>query len=150
MNLISVYNFSLGDNNFFFEINWNFNILYLKIFRLEESIFIDSSLHYLGENHTSTLIASEIDYGNFLDFIDLLMQKIDSPEYQEISSKLVKNNKSLQLNFKNDIKIIELDNKSLKEIKKLKMKIMEDFKIFSEKIDFLEEIILLTNKGIVR
>lgn len=146
MNLISVYNFSLNGNNFFFEINWNFNIFYLKIFRLEESIFIDSSLHYFDKDCTSTLIASEIDYGNFLDCIDLLVQKTDSPEYQEISSKLLKNNKSLKLNFKNDIKIIELDKKALKEIKKLKIKIVEDFKIFSSKIDLIEDIILLTDR----
>lgn len=149
MNLISVYDFSLDGSNFFFEINWNFNIFYLKLLRKHESIFIDSSLHYVAEKYTSILIASEIDYGNLLDFIDLLTQEIENSEYQEIvssdSSTLLRNNKLLKINIKNNNKIMEFDHTCLMGIKNLKNKIIEDFKIFSKKVNLIEYLILSTD-----
>lgn len=149
MNLIGVYYFSLHGSNFFFEINWNFNIFYLKSLRMNGSIFIDSSLHYVNEKYTSILIASEIDYGNLLDFIDLLTQEIENSEYQEIvssnSSILMRNHKFLKINIKNNIQIIEFDHTCFMEIKNLKNKIIEDFKIFSKKVNLIEDLILLTD-----
>lgn len=95
-------------------------------------------MHYVNEKYTSILITSEIDYGNLLDFIDLLTQEIENSEYQEIvssdSSILMRNHKFLKINIKNNIQIIEFDHTCFMEIKNLKIKSLKILKFFLKKL----------------
>ena len=45
MNLNSTYNFSLNQYNFYFEINWEFNFLYLEKFNQCSQVYIDSDFY---------------------------------------------------------------------------------------------------------
>ena len=45
MNLSSTYNFSLNQYNFYFEINWEFNFLYLEKFNQCGQVYIDSGFY---------------------------------------------------------------------------------------------------------
>ncbi|HHK6063815.1 TPA: hypothetical protein ACQWGM_002063, partial [Neisseria subflava] len=73
MNLSSIYNFSLNQYNFFFEINWEFNFLYLEKFNKYGQIYIDSCFYINLGNSLSLYIAGEEDYGNLLDFIEFIL-----------------------------------------------------------------------------
>lgn len=57
MNLNSTYNFLLNQYNFYFEINWEFNLLYLENFNKHGQIYIDSSFYINLENGFSLYIA---------------------------------------------------------------------------------------------
>ena len=70
MNLNSTYNFSLNQYNFYFEINWEFNFLYLEKFNQCSQVYIDSGFYINFGNGLSLYIAGEEDYGNLLDFIE--------------------------------------------------------------------------------
>ena len=93
MNLNSTYNFSLNQYNFYFEINWEFNFLYLEKFNQCSQVYIDSGFYINFGNGLSLYIAGEEDYGNLLDFIEFVSDNNqDELSFESHTAKISKKN----------------------------------------------------------
>lgn len=100
MNLSSTYNFSLNQYNFYFEINWKFNFLYLEKFNQCGQVYIDSSFYINLGKGLSLYIAGEEDYGNLLDFIELISDNNQNElKFESLTAKISKKNNILNMKF---------------------------------------------------
>ena len=159
MNLNSTYNFLLNQYNFYFEINWEFNLLYLENFNKHGQIYIDSSFYINLENGFSLYIAGEEDYGNLLDFINTILNDNNKNElnFESFTTKVSKDNNMLNIKFKkNNILIsgmgnneeninIEFSNELYAVLNSLKLKIQDDYRKISSNLDLIKNICFKTD-----
>jgi putative membrane protein len=154
MNLNSTYNFSLNQYNFYFEINWEFNFLYLEKFNQCSQVYIDSGFYINFGNGLSLYIAGEEDYGNLLDFIEFVSDNNqDELSFESHTAKISKKNNILNMKFKknNILNMEELvgkernininfSHKLYTELNSLVSKIQDDYKKFSSNLDVIKKI----------
>ena len=154
MNLNSTYNFSLNQYNFYFEINWKFNFLYLEKFNQCGQVYIDSSFYINLGNGLSLYIAGEEDYGNLLDFIEFILDNNqDELSFESFTTKIRKRNNILNIEFKkNNILNMEIlggkeinininfSHELYAELNSLVSKIQDDYKKFSSNLDVIKKI----------
>lgn len=154
MNLNSTYNFSLNQYNFYFEINWEFNFLYLEKFNQCGQVYIDSSFYINLGNGLSLYIAGEEDYGNLLDFIELISDNNQNElKFESLTAKISKKNNILNMKFKkNNILNMEIlggrernininfSHELYAELNSLVSKIQDDYKKFSSNLDVIKKI----------
>ena len=153
MNLNSTYNFLLNQYNFYFEINWEFNLLYLENFNKHGQIYIDSSFYINLENGFSLYIA-----GNLLDFIKIILSNNQNElNFESFTTKVSKNNNMLNMKFKkNNILIsggddneeninIEFSNELYAVLNSLKLKIQDDYRKISSNLDLIKNICFKTD-----
>ena len=151
MNLNSTY-------NFYFEINWEFNLLYLENFNKHGQIYIDSSFYINLENGFSLYIAGEEDYGNLLDFIKTILNNNQNElNFESFTTKVSKDNNMLNIKFKkNNILIsgmgnseeninIEFSNELYAVLNSLKLKIQDDYRKISSNLDLIKNICFKTD-----
>lgn len=156
MNLNSTYNFSLNQYNFYFEINWKFNFLYLEKFNQCSQVYIDSSFYINLGNGLSLYIAGEEDYGNLLDFIELISDNNQNElNFESLTVKISKKNNILNMKFKKN-NILNMDilggrerninininfsHELYAELNSLVSKIQDDYKKFSSNLDVIKKI----------
>lgn len=156
MNLSSTYNFSLNQYNFYFEINWEFNFLYLEKFNQCGQVYIDSGFYINLGNGLSLYIAGEEDYGNLLDFIELISDNNQNElKFESLTAKISKKNNILNMKFKkNNILNMEIlggkeininininfSHELYAELNSLVSKIQDDYKKFSSNLDVIKKI----------
>ena len=152
MNLSSTYNFSLNQYNFYFEINWEFNFLYLEKFNQCGQVYIDSGFYINLGNGLSLYIAGEEDYGNLLDFIELISDNNQNElKFESLTAKISKKNNILNMKFKkNNILNMEIlggkeininfSHELYAELNSLVSKIQDDYKKFSSDLDVIKKI----------
>ena len=154
MNLSSIYNFSLNQYNLFFEINWEFNFLYLEKFNKYGQIYIDSSFYINLGNSLSLYIAGEEDYGNLLDFIGFILDNNqDELSFESFNTKIRKRNNILNIKFKKNNILnmevlggkerninIDFSNELYAELNSLVSKIQDDYKKISSNLDIIKNI----------
>lgn len=154
MNLNSTYNFSLNQYNFYFEINWEFNFLYLEKFNQCSQVYIDSGFYINFGNGLSLYIAGEEDYGNLLDFIEFVSDNNqDELSFESHTAKISKKINILNMKFKknNILNMEELvgkernininfSHKLYTELNSLVSKIQDDYKKFSSNLDVIKKI----------
>lgn len=112
MNLFSKYDFILSECCFTFEINWNFNVLYLENYCKYNNIYIDSNLYLHFNEGLCIYIGGEEDYGNLLDLLNYLndIKTKDVLIYESHIIKLEKKSNKVIIHFiSNEIDNIELD-----------------------------------------
>lgn len=154
MNLNSTYNFSLNQYNFYFEINWEFNFLYLEKFNQCGQVYIDSSFYINLGKGLSLYIAGEEDYGNLLDFIELISDNNQNElNFESLTAKISKKNNILNMKFKKNNMLnievlggkerninINFSNELYAELNSLVSKIQDDYKKFSFNLDVIKNI----------
>ncbi len=154
MNLSSTYNFSLNQYNFYFEINWEFNFLYLEKFNQCGQVYIDSGFYINLGNGLFLYIAGEEDYGNLLDFIELISDNNQNElKFESLTAKISKKNNILNMKFKkNNILNMEIlggkeinininfSHELYAELNSLVSKIQDDYKKFSSNLDVIKKI----------
>lgn len=154
MNLSSIYNFSLNQYNLFFEINWEFNFLYLEKFNKYGQIYIDSGFYINLGNSLSLYIAGEEDYGNLLDFIEFILDNNqDELSFESFTTKIRKRNNILNIKFKKNNILnmevlggkerninIDFSNELYEELNSLVSKIQDDYKKISSNLDIIKNI----------
>lgn len=154
MNLSSIYNFSLNQYNFFFEINWEFNFLYLEKFNKYGQIYIDSCFYINLGNSLSLYIAGEEDYGNLLDFIEFILDNNqDELSFESFTTKIRKRNNIFNIKFKKNNILnmevlggkerninIDFSNELYAELNSLVSKIQDDYKKISSNLDIIKNI----------
>lgn len=156
MNLNSTYNFSLNQYNFYFEINWEFNFLYLEKFNQCGQVYIDSSFYINLGNGLSLYIAGEEDYGNLLDFIELISDNNQNKlNFESLTAKISKKNNILNMKFKKNnilnIEVLEGRERNINininfshelyvELNSLVSKIQDDYKKFSSNLGVIKKI----------
>lgn len=154
MNLSSTYNFSLNQYNFYFEINWEFNFLYLEKFNKCGQIYIDSGFYMNLGNGLSLYIAGEEDYGNLLDFLEFISDNNqDELNFESLTAKISRKNNILNMKFKKNNMLnievlggkerninINFSNELYAELNSLVSKIQDDYKKFSFNLDVIKNI----------
>lgn len=147
MNLFSKYDLILGEYCFIFEINWNFNVLYLENYCKYNNIYIDSNLYLHFDEGLCIYIGGEEDYGNLLDLLDCLsnIEIKDGLVYESHIVKLEQKLNKITIYFiLNEMDNIELDINVafLEKINSIYKSIIEDYKKMAYQIYNIKEYLM--------